>query len=229
MRARHQLNSVPGARVYGSPSISQPPMQASNSPNGWSLVDRPRRGDSYGQVSMAESLRLSHGTPASSTITSAPARVRAWAAMPPPAPEPTMHTSYTRDSGLGARSYGASLHGLSQRGEGVARRHELVRHVSAEPGVGDGGSDRVPVELLCAVQLVATGHAAGVEVSDEGRVVANRPDDVAFHDLHVIDVVQQLHARRRHALHHGDPERRVVSLVVLVIDLAVQERSEEHT
>src|SRR2546430_10456206 len=56
----------------------------------------------------------------------------------------------------------------------------------------------------------------------------------------------QLHARRRHALHHGDAERRVVSLVVLVIDFAVQEfhtdgylllfregtpeqRSEEHT
>src|SRR2546430_3668518 len=71
MRARHQLNSVPGARVYGSPSISQPPTHASNSPNGWSLVDRPRRGDSYGQVSMAESFRLSHGTPASRTITSA--------------------------------------------------------------------------------------------------------------------------------------------------------------
>src|SRR5436190_4310082 len=103
MRARHQLNSVPAALVYGSPSISQPPMQASNSPNGRSLVDRPRRGDSYGHVSMAESLRLSHGTPASSTITSAPAWVRAWAAMPPPAPEPTMQTSYTRDWGLGAR------------------------------------------------------------------------------------------------------------------------------
>src|SRR6058998_552487 len=94
MRARHQLNSVPAALVYGSPSISQPPMQASNSPNGRSLVDLPRRGDAYGQVSMAESLALSHGTPASSTITSAPAWVSAWAAMPPQAPEPTMHTSY---------------------------------------------------------------------------------------------------------------------------------------
>src|SRR2546430_5667906 len=59
MRPRHQLNSVPGARVYGSPGISQPPMQASNSPNGRSFVDFPRRGDSYGQVSMAESFALS--------------------------------------------------------------------------------------------------------------------------------------------------------------------------
>jgi len=34
MRARHQLNCVPGARVNGSPSLSQPPSHASNSPNG---------------------------------------------------------------------------------------------------------------------------------------------------------------------------------------------------
>jgi hypothetical protein len=43
MRARHQLNFVPSAREYGSPAISQPPMQASNSPNGRSVVDAPRR------------------------------------------------------------------------------------------------------------------------------------------------------------------------------------------
>src|SRR5438045_5675324 len=73
MRARHQLNSVPGARVYGSPGMSQPPIHPSNSPNGFSLVDRPRRGDSYGHVSIAESFALSHGSPASSTTTSAPA------------------------------------------------------------------------------------------------------------------------------------------------------------
>ena len=75
MRARHQANSVPGARVYGSPGISHPPMQASNSPKGRFVVDFPRRGDSYGQVSIAESFALSQGPPASSTTTSAPAFV----------------------------------------------------------------------------------------------------------------------------------------------------------
>src|SRR5207253_2173714 len=54
-------------------------------------------------------------------------------------------------------------------------------------------------------------------------VVADGADDVAFHDLHVIDVVQQPDARRAHGLHHGDPESRPVALVVRVIDLAVQE------
>src|SRR2546425_8153475 len=55
MRARHQSNRVPGARVYGSPSMFHPPTQASNSPNGRSGVDAPRRSLSYGHVSMARS------------------------------------------------------------------------------------------------------------------------------------------------------------------------------
>src|SRR5438067_13153289 len=84
IRARHQAKSVPGARVYGSPGSSHPPMQASNSPKGRSFVDFPRRGDSYGHVSIAESFALSHGSPASSTTTSAPALVSTYAAIPPP-------------------------------------------------------------------------------------------------------------------------------------------------
>ena len=42
---------------------------------------------------MYESVTGSHIGPASSMTTSAPASVSTFAAMPPPAPEPTMHTS----------------------------------------------------------------------------------------------------------------------------------------
>src|SRR5436309_3347155 len=38
IRPRNQSNVVPGACVYGSPSMSQPPMQPSNSPNGLIVV-----------------------------------------------------------------------------------------------------------------------------------------------------------------------------------------------
>src|SRR5947208_1509747 len=62
-----------------------------------------------------------------------------------------------------------------------------------------------------------------MEVGDPLPVVADGADDVAFHDLHVIDVVQQPDAGRAHGLHYGDPEGRPVALVVRVIDLAVQE------
>src|SRR5437764_14810945 len=94
MRPRNQSNVVPGACVYGSPSMSQPPMQPSNSPNGLAGVAAPRRGESYGHADIFESLAESHMPPASSMTTSAPASQRNFAAMPPPAPDPTMQPSY---------------------------------------------------------------------------------------------------------------------------------------
>src|SRR5882672_7020660 len=83
-------------------------MQPSNSPNGRSLVDAPRRGDSYGHVSIAELIVLSHGPPASSTVTLTPARVSAYAAIPPPAPEPTTSTS-TGDDWVARRIQGSRV------------------------------------------------------------------------------------------------------------------------
>src|SRR5216684_6349142 len=117
--------------------------------------------------------------------------------MPPPAPEPTMQTSYSFAwLTVVGPSDSAGLHGFSQRAERVARGHELVRHESPEPGVGDAGRDRVPVQLLGAVQLVAAGDAPRMKMGEVIPVVADGADDVAFHDLHMIDVVQQLDARR---------------------------------
>src|SRR5437899_7000095 len=81
-------------------------MQPSISPNGLSLVEAPRRGDSYGHVSIAESVVLSHGAPASSTVTLTPARVSTYAAIPPPAPEPTTSTS-TGDDCVARRIQGS--------------------------------------------------------------------------------------------------------------------------
>lgn len=50
-------------------------MQASHSPNGRSGVEAPRRGESYGILSIAESFVLSHIPPASRSTTRAPALV----------------------------------------------------------------------------------------------------------------------------------------------------------
>src|SRR5882724_4415031 len=104
-----------------------------------------------------------------------------------------------------------------------ACRDTLVRHEPREAGIGDGRCDGAPVELLRAVQLVAAGHAPGVEVGNPLLVVADGTDDVPFHDLHVVDVVQQPDARRAHRLDHRDPEGGAVTLIVRVIYLAVQE------
>src|SRR5207249_6085762 len=114
--------------------------------------------------------------------------------------------------------------------QGFASGSELVRYETLEARVGDGRRDGVPVELLRAVQLVAAGHAPGMEVGDVVPVGADRADHVAFHDLHVVDVVQQLDARRIDRLHDGDAERRVVSLVIRVVHLAVQQlEAHRHT
>src|SRR3954469_5623723 len=72
-------------------------MHPSNSPNGLVGVAAPRRGDSYGHVDIFESFAASHMPPASSITTSAPASQSTFAAMPPPAPEPTIQTSYVLD------------------------------------------------------------------------------------------------------------------------------------
>src|SRR5439155_1640168 len=80
-----------------------------------------------------------------------------------------------------------------------------------------------PVELLGVVELVASRHAAGVEMADVGGVRPDGTDDVALHDLHVIDVVEQLHAGRAHGLHHRGAEHGVVALIAGMVHLAVQQ------
>src|SRR5512139_2684682 len=96
-------------------------MHASNSPNGRSLVLAPRRGESYGQESIFESFVLSHHPPASSTMTRAPAAVRAWAVMAPPAPDPTMHTSYDGLRGWSSIDPWLEVRGLAHKSASLPR------------------------------------------------------------------------------------------------------------
>jgi len=90
-------------------------------------------------------------------------------------------------------------------------------------GVGYGLCDCVPVDFLGVVDLIASGIAAGVEVADEGDVFGDGADEIAFHNLHVIDVVEQFDSRRADALHQLDSPCAVVGHVVLVVHLAVEE------
>ena len=79
------------------------------------------------------------------------------------------------------------------------------------------------VQLLRRVDLVPAGNARGVVVRDVLVIVADRADHVAFHDLHVVDVVQKLEALRPQALGERDTPRRAVALIVLVIHLRVEQ------
>ncbi len=66
-------------------------------------------------------------------------------------------------------------------------------------------------------------NASGVKMPNPLDVCANRRDQIAFHDLHVVDVIQQLHIRRVHLLHHVHSPGRVVAHVIVMVALAVEQ------
>src|SRR5258708_26284016 len=117
----------------------------------------------------------------------------------------------------------AEVGGLAERGERVAGGDEFVGDVAAEVGGGDAAHDAVPLDFLGAVEFVAAGNAAGVEVGDPIDVFLDGADQVTFHDLHVIDVVEELDARGVDGLDPVDAPGGVVADVVVVVELAVEE------
>src|SRR5437899_2580671 len=97
MRERNHSKREPGAEVYGSPSIFHAPFGARNSPK-FSLAlpptPAPRWGASYGHINILKSFSGMMLGPASRSAQFKPPSVRIFAAIPPPAPEPMMQTSY---------------------------------------------------------------------------------------------------------------------------------------
>src|SRR6266851_8829560 len=97
MRERNHWKFEPGAEVYGSPSMFHAPLGARNSPKFSAALPptpTPRCGNSYGHISILKSFSGLMLGPASSKTQFRPPSVRILAAMPPPAPEPIMQTSY---------------------------------------------------------------------------------------------------------------------------------------
>ena len=70
-----------------------------------------------------------------------------------------------------------------------------MRDITLKVKIGDSGSDGVIVQFLGVIDFMPTRDAARMKMSDPVDVVADRADDIAFHDLHMIDVVQQFHPR----------------------------------
>ena len=68
--------------------------------------------------------------------------------------------------------------------------------VALEAHLGDGLGDGSVVQLLGVVDLVPAGVAAGVVVAVVLAVRLDRADHVPLHDLHVVDVVEQLEVPR---------------------------------
>src|SRR6266849_7350664 len=108
----------------------------------------------------------------------------------------------------------AEVGGLAEGGERVAGGDEFVGDVAAEVGGGDAAHHAVPLDFLGAVELVAAGNTAGVEVADPIDVFLDGADQVTFHDLHMIDVVAQFDAGRVDGLNDLQSTGGVVAHVI---------------
>src|SRR5688572_28538210 len=72
---------------------------------------------------------------------------------------------------------------------------EFLGDEAGEAGIENGAHDRGVVDLLVFVEFAAAGNTGGMVMADEVLVFAEAADDIAVHDLNVIDVEEQLHAR----------------------------------
>ena len=70
---------------------------------------------------------------------------------------------------------------------------------------------------------MATGVAGSVEVADAVDVVGDVADEISFHDLHVIDVVEELEPGRTDGLTEGYAPGGAVALVVGMVDARVEQ------
>src|SRR5262249_36578800 len=75
-------------------------------------------------------------------------------------------------------------------------RTVFVRDVAREAELGERAGNEPVIELLGCIWLVPIGNAGRVIMRDQREVLADIRADVPFHDLHVIDVEEDLDARR---------------------------------
>ena len=90
-------------------------------------------------------------------------------------------------------------------------------------GLEDRAHDGRVVQLLRLVDLVSARVAAGVVVEQILVIVADRPDDIPLHDLHVVNVVQQPEPLRVDRLAKLHAPVRAVAHVILMVHAAVEQ------
>ena len=72
----------------------------------------------------------------------------------------------------------------------IAFWDKLVPHIEVITRLRNRSHDGRIVDLLFLIQVMATGVARCVKVSNILDIVLERPDNVALHNLHVVDVVE---------------------------------------
>ena len=105
----------------------------------------------------------------------------------------------------------------------IAFRDELMPDIAVVSQCGYRLHDAAIVEFLVVVKVAPARVASGVEMSNPLDVPLDGADNVALHDLHVVDVVEEFDARRINALANFNAPPSSVSLIVFVVNFAVEE------
>ena len=91
--------------------------------------------------------------------------------------------------------------------------NELLRNEAIKAGGENGAHHGRVVDLLRVVEFASAGVTGGMVVTDVFLVFADVADDVAVHDLHMINVEQQLEVRRADLLDGLDAKTEIVALI----------------
>src|ERR1035438_9621782 len=70
-------------------------------------------------------------------------------------------------------------------------RSKLMRHISLVICRGDPAHHPIPLHFLRVVQFMPSWYTPGVKVSQPLNVSLDCGDQITFHNLHVINIVQQ--------------------------------------
>ena len=135
-----------------------------------------------------------------------------------------------RNPGFNLRdSPGKPCYRLCERGKGILRSgNEFMAYEARITCSGEGTGDGWVIELLAVTQFVTTGNPGGMEVGEVFDVLVNGGDDVALHDLHVIDIVEELETGMAQFLAEGDSPGGVITLVIGMVDLRIEEFHHEN-
>lgn len=104
---------------------------------------------------------------------------------------------------------------------------KLLRNVALIAGFTDGFDDGGVVKFLGGIDLVAPGYPCGMIVADVLVMPLDGGDDVSFHHLHVVDVIEELEVIGIELFAKGNAPFGVIALVVRVIDAGVQKLHDE--
>lgn len=79
-------------------------------------------------------------------------------------------------------------------------------HEALVSRIDDGLQDGWVVQLLRFIDFVAAWNTTGVIVGEIGGLFANRRDHIPFHDLHVVNVIEEFERVRTNLFAKSHPQ-----------------------